>query len=150
MVLLWAKLAGFFVFTGRGAQPATSGGTIFLCLKKDCGERQIKGAAAPLNPLGLIGPPTGRALCAPLRDNISDAIKSAAVPRSKCPWGALRLSPCLCVLRRDGGAKRRRRKCPWGALPRLRWCLRFSEVIASQCAMTVETLKTYATTRLPS
>ena len=35
----------------------TSGGPIFLCLKKDCGERQIKGAAAPLNPLGLIGTP---------------------------------------------------------------------------------------------
>ena len=33
------------------------------------------------------------------RNGAFDAIKSAAVPRSKYPWGALRLSPCLCVLR---------------------------------------------------
>ena len=45
---------GFFVFTDRGAKPTTSGGPIFLCLKKDRGERRAKGIAIPLNPLGLI------------------------------------------------------------------------------------------------
>ena len=38
-------------------------------------------------------------MCVPSRNRFFDAIKSAAVPRSKYPWGALRLSPCLCVLR---------------------------------------------------
>ena len=50
---------GFFVFTYRSVFLTHSVGTprvfasrhhIFLCLKKDMGERQIKGAAAPLNP----------------------------------------------------------------------------------------------------
>ena len=36
-----------YVFTCRSALLATSGGPIFLCLKKDRGERQTKGAAAP-------------------------------------------------------------------------------------------------------
>ena len=42
----------FFVFTSRVRQLATSGGTIFLCLKKDSGERQTKGAAAPVGSPG--------------------------------------------------------------------------------------------------
>ena len=46
-----------------------------------------------MNPLGLIVTPTGRALCLPPRNGAFDAIKSAA---------ALRLSPCLCVLRCPG------------------------------------------------
>ena len=34
------------------------------------------------------------------RNGAFDAIKSASVPRSKCPWGTLRLSPRLAVLHR--------------------------------------------------
>ena len=41
-------------------------------------------------------------MCLRFRNGACDAIKSAAVPRSKYPWGALRLSPCLCVLRCQG------------------------------------------------
>ena len=37
----------FCVFTGRARRATTSGGHIFLCLKKDMEERQTKGAAAP-------------------------------------------------------------------------------------------------------
>ncbi len=39
-----------YVFTCRSALLATSGGPIFLCLKKDRGERQTKGLRPPLDP----------------------------------------------------------------------------------------------------
>ena len=48
-------------------------------------------------------------MCESFRNGAFEAITSAA---------ALRLSPCLCVLRPDGDAKRHRRKCPWGTLLR--------------------------------
>ena len=40
--LRWRYLS-LYVFTCRGARPTTSGGHIFLCLKKDMEERQTKG-----------------------------------------------------------------------------------------------------------
>ena len=40
--LRWRYLS-LYVFTSRGARPTTSGGHIFLCLKKDMEERQTKG-----------------------------------------------------------------------------------------------------------
>ena len=130
-------------FYGHSLFGRPSGGTIFLCLKKDSGERHASSSQAPhpsfclsgqklsrsaapplptkptslgfggapvggpLNPLGLMfwailtccvrtTFPQGDFLRA--RNGACDAIKSAAVPRSKYPWGALRLSPCLCVL----------------------------------------------------
>ena len=46
-----------------------------------------------LNPLELIVTGNGRALCEPFRNGACDAIASAAVPRSKYPWGALSLIP---------------------------------------------------------
>ena len=54
------------------------------------GRKTNQGDCGPLESPGVIVTPTGRTLCKPFRDDISDAIKSAA---------ALRLSPCLCVLR---------------------------------------------------
>ena len=53
-------------------------------------------------------------MCVPSRNGAFDAIKSAAVPRSKSPWGALRLFPCLCVLRPDGGASASPEEVPLG------------------------------------
>ena len=37
----------FYVFTGRAACPTPFGDHIFLCLKKDMEERQIKGLRPP-------------------------------------------------------------------------------------------------------
>ena len=39
----WEVGGRFYVFTSRVRQPTTSGGDIFLCLKKDIEERQTKG-----------------------------------------------------------------------------------------------------------
>ena len=54
------------------------------------------------SPGGNVLEDAGRALVVPPRNGAFDAIKSAAVPRSKYPWGALRLFPRLCVLRCGG------------------------------------------------
>ena len=51
------------------------------------------------SPGGNVLEEAGRTVCLPPRNGACDAITSPAVPRSKYPWGALRLSPCLCVLR---------------------------------------------------
>ena len=50
-----------YVFTCRSALLATSGGPIFLCLKKDRGERQTKGLQSrPLDSGFLYGGSEGR------------------------------------------------------------------------------------------
>ena len=80
-------------FYGHSLFGTPSGGHIFLCLKKDMEERQTKGAAAPLDPRGNVLEDARRTVCLRIRNGACDAIKSSAVPRSKYPWGALRLSP---------------------------------------------------------
>ena len=66
------------VFTNRSTLPTPSGGTIFLCLKKDSGERQTKGLRPPLDPRGNVLEEAGRTVCLPPRNGACDAIKSAA------------------------------------------------------------------------
>ncbi len=46
-----------YEFTDISLFVTHSVGTIFRCTTKDSGERRVKGAAAPLNPPGLMGTP---------------------------------------------------------------------------------------------
>ena len=89
----------------------------YLSLREERYRRKTR-QRAPKPPFGfwlLYGGLEGRrAYVLRVRRNAIDAIKSAAVPRSKYPWGALRLFPCLCVLRPDGGASASPEEVPLG------------------------------------
>ena len=90
-------------------RPTAFGDTIFLRVKKDSGERHAKGVATPFDPPGVNRD---------LRGDVLASYEFALVqltrlgPSVAC--GKHTVSTDSCVLRPDGGAKRRRRKCPWG------------------------------------
>ena len=63
--LRWRCLA-FYVFTHRSTHPTTSGGTIFLCLKKDSGERRASSSQAPHPSFCLSGQKLSRSAAPPL------------------------------------------------------------------------------------
>ena len=108
----------FYGFTNLICHPTSgaSGGDIFRCTTKDIEERRAKGLQSrPLDSGFLYGGMRGDVRTF-LRVRIGAiyAIKSAAVPRSKYPWGALRLFPCLSVLRPDGDASASPEEVPLG------------------------------------
>ena len=86
----------FFVlrFYGHFLFGRPSGGTIFLCLKKDSGERQTKGAAAPIgSPGNVLG--HSDVLCA-------NHFATMRVTRLSRAWRAPHCFHALCVLRCHG------------------------------------------------
>ena len=105
-----AKLFAFYVFTDLILYCTSGPFGDPLSGLPERGERATKGLQSrPLETCFLMRTPFRRALCLPFRNGAIDAIKSAA---------ALALIPL--PLR--------------AAVPRSRYCLRFSEVIAHQCA----------------
>ena len=131
-----ARVFGFstYVFTDRSAQLTTSGGSIFLLVKKDRGERHAKGLRSrPLDSGFLYGGLEGRraylSTCSHwciLRDlGSSDGVPavfallgSAGKPSTTFLQRAARLQALLppdsCVLRPDGGASASPEEVPLG------------------------------------
>ena len=97
LLILRPSLAPFFFalrFTDLSTQLTVSDGHIFRCTTKDMEERRAKGLRSrPLETAFIRGKDAGRALVVRVRNGAYNAIKSAS---------ALRLSPCLGVLRCSG------------------------------------------------
>ena len=112
------------VFTNLSTKPTTSGGTIFLCLKKDSGERQTKGPRPRWIP-GVMFWRKSDVLCA---CRLATVFLTRLSRLRRC-----RLSPRLCVLRPDGDAKRHRRKYPWGAPRRRGFSIAVGSALGVRC-----------------